>query len=331
MNNINTREIIIESVVNAVLGEKNAGIWHYHLTCLYDQDRDNMTKQSYIDGAFEFNKYIDGLGCKDAPFTVKPKWYITKKEFDSNDLEKLNSLIKEKKLSDDILDPKKMSLIQYLVRLASKSYREILENSAANNSKIEQFFTKEDEDILLRDKRIDLEIVKNELTNNKDFLTYNDLKNFDYLPPINDRQAKKKEKEMFVGIVEKMINNRTSLKNHSENVKRKEHFRKFITSYQYECEKSIHMLPDSIKSSIHNETGLFIQSRVYNIYKKVMSNYKDGYYIAWEFYDILCSLKNYCRYRKNEKLSNEFYCSIPYSIPFEFSKAFSIAKLEKLS
>jgi len=331
-NNASKHEIIIESVVNAVLGKQVAGIWHYHLTCLYDQDRGNMTKQNYIEGALEFNKYIDGLSSKEAPFTRKPNWYITRKEFNPNDLEQLNSIIKEKKLSDDIIDSNKISLIQYLVRLASKTYREILESSNYNNnSKIEQFFTDEDENILLRDNRIDLEIVKNELTdNNIDLLSYNDLKTFDFLPPLSDRQNKKKETEMFIGAVEKMLNHQTSLKKRSEDVKRKEEFRKFVINYTYECEMNIR-LPDSIKNSIHNPTGLFIQSRIYNIYKNIMNNHKDSSFIAWEFYDILCSLKNYCRYKKNEKLSNEFYSSMPYTIPFEFSKAFSIARLEKLS
>ena len=192
-----------------------------------------MTKQNYIEGALEFNKYIDGLSSNEAPFTRKSNQYITRKEFNPNDLEQLNSLIKEKKLSDDIIDSNKISLIQYHVRLASKTYRELLDKrNYSNNSKIEQFFTNEDEDILLRDNRIDLEIVKNELTdNNRNLLSFNDLKTYDFLPPLNDRQKKKKETEMFIGVVEKMLNHQTSLKKRSEDVKRKEDFSNNFQEY----------------------------------------------------------------------------------------------------
>ena len=62
-------------------------------------------------------------------------------------------------------------------------------------------------------------------------MSFNDLKTYDFLPPLNDRQKKEKETEMFIGVVEKMLNHQTSLKKRSEDVKRKEDFSNNFQEY----------------------------------------------------------------------------------------------------
>ena len=327
VKNGNMRDIIIETVLDAILGKKNAGIWHYYLTCLYDQDRSKMSEKCYIEGAIEFNKFIDGIECREAPRTQKPHWYIKKDE--SQDFEALNNLIKEKKLYNTD-NTNRMSLIQYLVRLACKSFSELSEIKINNTASM--FFTEEDEKILVLNNKIDLDIVRNELADMNGYLGYEELKK-QYLASIKDknRQSTNKKLDSYAGNVEKMMNAAKNSKLKNDNVMRKEIFRKFVVNYPYEISLQKQMLP-IMEKAIYNENGLFYQSRVYNIYKNIMNyNRNDGYYIVWEFYDTLCSLKNYCRYKKNTQISNEFYSSMPYTIPFEFSKAFSIAKLEKLS
>ena len=326
-SNKDLRDTIIETVLDAILSKKNAGAWHYHLLCLYDQDRSIMVEKPYIEGAIEFNKFIDGIECREAPRTTKPLWYIKKDDF--HDFECLNKLIKEKKLYITE-NSNKLSLIHYLVRLASKRLNEILETKISISTN--QFFTKDDEKILILDNKIDLDIVKNEMNDTVGLLSYEELKK-EYLKLIKDKniQIKSKKLSIFVGKVEKAMNSGKVIKTNSQNIERKEAFRKFLMNYPYEINIKM-CLPPIMQKAIYNESGLFYQSRVYNIYKSIMANYRnDGYYIAWEFYDTLCSLKNYCRYKKNPQMSNEFYTSTAYTIPFEFSKGFSIAKLEKLS
>lgn len=283
------------------------------------------------------NKCIDGIFYNKQPSYIdKPNWYISSKnikedigfhsennEYERNkiNIEKLVSFLVEKNIGIDIPNDDK-SIIQCFVNIAAACLIEIMRNKSTTENS--SFINEEDIEFLTRNGKIDLKLIENELENtdfNKKILKDKYIEYLCYM-----KQCKFHKESITAGQIEKDMLKEAKTHRIKEKMKFQFDFRKFVFDYKYKFEDERMPNYETHKKINHSDSGICSHSRVLNLYLTLRNT--PDYYIAWEFYDILCYLKNYASDLKNKKVCQ--VSSVPVTIPMETLKAFSPAKLKNI-
>jgi hypothetical protein len=348
----NLRETIAEYFSKMCVCQDGIGLWHYKLVCLYDKGRERMETNEYKQLVLSINKCIDGIICEmDAKFSARPKWYFSNGDLkdlpsDSTKNERIeylyDKIIKDKtkkEFLDSMSRPdqeafKKSSLVSQLVYLTLKKYIQLIENDL-DKSPSGVFLTSDDINLLKKHKQIDpsiaydtdaIECIKKEFGSYLGRLDQAKLKGM----PV---KRQKSELDHFVGMVEKNMIKKATKKYEKEQAKLtielKSRILQVPVSDQDMLDKLYENCNDLVRSMLDADNGVLVQSKIVQLYLALRNDPK-YYDIPWLFYDVLSTLKNFINLKKNPS-SSILYCTQPYTIPIDLVKAFSSAKIIKLT
>jgi hypothetical protein len=332
MTSKDLRSEIIKTFVKSVLSNSSIGLWHYYLLSMYDSDRANMRLEDYKIGVFNINKCIDGILITDEPPNVRPpSWYLTRKllkdlNYSDNRMDSITykkridgllKIIDQYRLVDKSRGERDSLVGQLMYKTFQKFYR------IASLMKCERndvsFFSQADIDILHRDDKINLNLVDNELD---DFM-FGEIRkaHIDYLQRLNKLEKSKGKKSrklsnglgLFKGAAEISLLGKNNGSLEMQKAMLKKEFRDFVFHYKYKIEDSFG--DRTLSQLLYNDSGVFAYSRIVKLYLTCLGRKESCMYLAWEFYDILCFLKNYSNCKQSQSSNSFMYLSVPFTVP----------------
>lgn len=332
----NLRNQLAEFYAQQVINQNGIGLWHFYLTSLYDEDRNNMLEKEYIDAVIEINKCIDGIYSKNKKIkrVKKPFWYLTSKE-----LSGLSGLSKEEKFYSlaEILNRQSIeldkvdqnnhrySLLGCLATIAIKKYLSLI--SKLDNSMNGQFLTENEIQILVKNKKISLDICQESIRLENLKIIKQEYKKFISEIIELDNVIKKKttrgEFKFFMGMYEKQTKNEAFSYKEQQRIELINNFRKFVVNLKY---SENDLTDENFKNSVYCLDGYYFRSRLVSLYLDLKDE-EVNYQIPWMFYDVLCYLKNYCNDNKSQKNFISLGDLTPFSIASEYINVFSNKKL----
>ncbi|RNA01896.1 putative RNA-dependent RNA polymerase 1 [Brachionus plicatilis] len=331
----NLRNQLAEFYAKQVVNEDGIGLWHYYLTCLYDQDRQNMLDQRYLNAVLEINKCIDGVssGERQMKWVKKPDWFLSTQE-----LKGLDGMNKEEKFCAlaEILDRKNLdlekvdqnihrfSLLGCLAAISIKKYLKLI--SQIDQPLYGQFLSDDEIEILSKNKKINLNISKQSIRLENLKMIRQEYSKFVMEVKKLDgkiKEDRKQEIKLFTGMFEKQAKKEAVSKKEQQKIGLINKFRNFVVNLKYSDRE---LDDENYVNSVYCLDGYHFRSRVVTLYLDL----KDEE-IPWMFYDILCYLKNYCNNKICHKVSLALPDLTPFSLATECTNVFSATKLSNFN
>ena len=335
----NLRNQLAEFYAKQVINENGIGLWHFYLTSLYDEDRNNMLEKQYIDGVLEINKCIDGVRSENQKTKIvkKPFWYLTTQEVNSlvsmNREEKFRALaeiLNRHSINLDKVEQNthRYSLLGCLATIAIKKFLSLV--SKLDNSINGQFLNDYEIQILIKNKKINLNICQESIrSENLNLIKQEYRMLISEITKLENKfkSESSRELKLYTGMYEKQAINEAISRKEQLKINLINKFRKFVVNLKY-SEKDL--TDENYKNSVYCLDGFYFRSRLVSLYLD-LKNEKVNYQIPWMFYDVLCYLKNYCNDNQSCKAFIALGDLTPFSMPSEYINSFSAKRLSNFN